>query len=91
MKRLRGMFAFAIWDDWAGDVPSARDSFGIKVLYYSLVAGTLIFASEVERCSPAGHGEDAKQRDSSVTCRTDRSRTRIPLSKAFGVSKQARR
>jgi asparagine synthase (glutamine-hydrolysing) len=54
VRRLRGMFAFAIWDDWGRRCFLARDSLGIKVLHYSLVAGTLIFASEVRALLASG-------------------------------------
>jgi asparagine synthase (glutamine-hydrolysing) len=47
ISRLRGMFAFALWDAEARTCVLARDRFGIKPLYYSLDHGRLIFASEV--------------------------------------------
>ncbi|MFM6345236.1 MAG: asparagine synthetase B family protein, partial [Dolichospermum sp.] len=43
---LRGMFAFAIWDDHQKVCFMARDPFGIKPLYYWHQDQTLIFASE---------------------------------------------
>ena len=36
VHRLRGMFAFAIWDTWTRELFCARDQFGIKPFYYSL-------------------------------------------------------
>ncbi len=49
LPRLRGMFAFALWDRSAGRLFCARDAFGIKPLYYYRAAdGTLLFASEIK-------------------------------------------
>ena len=49
LPRLRGMFAFALWDRRAGVLFCARDMFGIKPLYYCRCAdGTLLFASEIK-------------------------------------------
>jgi asparagine synthase (glutamine-hydrolysing) len=48
VQRLRGMFAFAIWDGRNEILFIARDRVGIKPLYYSLGAGQLVFASEVK-------------------------------------------
>src|SRR5438105_14587015 len=54
-RRLRGMFAVAIWDGrGAGRLVLARDRFGIKPLLYRHVDGELAFASEL-RALP--HGE----------------------------------
>ncbi|HWJ23812.1 MAG TPA: asparagine synthase (glutamine-hydrolyzing) [Gemmatimonadaceae bacterium] len=47
LPRLRGMFAFAIWDADAGCGYLARDRFGIKPLYLAETAEGLFFASEV--------------------------------------------
>ncbi|EFB77475.1 asparagine synthase (glutamine-hydrolyzing) [Subdoligranulum variabile] len=49
LPRLRGMFAFALWDRKTGTLFCARDPFGIKPLYYYQAAdGTLLFASEIK-------------------------------------------
>jgi asparagine synthase (glutamine-hydrolysing) len=57
LRRLRGMYAFAIWDTRNRELFCARDPFGIKPLYYSLAEGgrQLRFASE--RKALAGPGE----------------------------------
>lgn len=49
VSRLRGMFAFAIWDNRKGELFIARDRLGIKPVYYcSLPDGTFLFASELK-------------------------------------------
>lgn len=46
---LRGMYALAIWDAQQGSLLLARDPFGIKPLYYSLLpSGQIIFGSELK-------------------------------------------
>jgi asparagine synthase (glutamine-hydrolysing) len=48
LPRLRGMFAFALWDERERTCLLARDVFGLKPLYFHHAAnGSLIFASEV--------------------------------------------
>ena len=48
VTRLRGMFAFALWDERTRTCLLARDPFGLKPLYYHrAVDGGLVFASEV--------------------------------------------
>jgi asparagine synthase (glutamine-hydrolysing) len=54
-KRLRGMFAFAIWDERTRSLLLARDRFGVKPLYYHLAAdGTLVFGSEIKSLLASG-------------------------------------
>jgi asparagine synthase (glutamine-hydrolysing) len=48
LKRLRGMFAFAIWDDKEKKLFAARDRFGIKPFYYLHNNRELIFSSELK-------------------------------------------
>ena len=65
VHRLRGMYAFAIWDNARKGVYLARDPFGIKPLYYADDGKTLRVASQVKALlagggidtspAPAGH------------------------------------
>jgi asparagine synthase (glutamine-hydrolysing) len=54
LHRLRGMYAFALWDDVAKTLFLARDPFGIKPLYYSREGGLLRFASQVKSLMAGG-------------------------------------
>ncbi len=47
-KKLRGMFAFAIWDKNKKELFIARDQWGIKPLYYYQNNDTFMFASEIK-------------------------------------------
>lgn len=65
LARLRGMFAFALWDEARGGMVLARDGFGIKPLYVAEAGGVLRAASQVKALlagggidtspDPAGH------------------------------------
>lgn len=48
IERLRGMFAFAIWDEKQKQLLLARDRVGIKPLYYWLSDKSLLFGSEIK-------------------------------------------
>ncbi len=48
LNRLRGMFAFVIWDKEKQELFGARDFFGIKPLYYAQMGGTFLFGSEIK-------------------------------------------
>ena len=54
LHRLRGEFAFVLWDQRNRTIFAARDRFGIKPLFYAWHNGTLYFASEVKALFAAG-------------------------------------
>jgi asparagine synthase (glutamine-hydrolysing) len=55
LKMLRGMFAFAIWDERDRSCFLARDPFGIKPLYHASISdGGLVFASELRALLATG-------------------------------------
>ena len=59
LNKLRGMFAFVIYDSNKKEVFGARDFYGIKPLYYTLMNKTFMFASEIKAFLP--HPEFRKE------------------------------
>jgi asparagine synthase (glutamine-hydrolysing) len=59
LPKFNGMFAFALWDRKERKLTLARDRFGEKPLYYGVVGGRLLFASELKavRAHPEFSGE----------------------------------
>ena len=55
LNDLRGMFAFAIWDNKKKELFIARDPFGIKPLYYADDGKTFYVASQVKALLKASH------------------------------------
>ena len=52
LTRLRGMFAYALWDEQGQELVCARDRFGIKPFYYAVVGDVFYFASEAKALLP---------------------------------------
>ena len=52
VSKLRGMFAFVIWDRKNEKLFAARDHFGIKPFYYAQMNDTLFFGSEIKSFLP---------------------------------------
>lgn len=54
VERLRGMFAFAVWDDARKTLFLARDRVGKKPLYYGVLPRCIVFASEIKAILRSG-------------------------------------
>ena len=54
LARLRGMFAFAVWDESRQMLLLARDPMGVKPLYYHEAPGRFMFASELRSLLASG-------------------------------------
>jgi len=54
LHRLRGMFAYALWDSRREELLLVRDRFGKKPLYYAHLPEGLFFASEIKSLRAAG-------------------------------------
>jgi asparagine synthase (glutamine-hydrolysing) len=54
VHRLRGMFAFAIWDQPRRRLLLVRDRLGVKPLYWALAGDTLLFGSEIKAILASG-------------------------------------
>jgi asparagine synthase (glutamine-hydrolysing) len=62
LRKLRGMYAFALWDTLNQELWLARDPYGIKPLYVSESQGTIWFASQARAlatCAPVDTKRDA--------------------------------
>ncbi len=61
VDRLRGMYAFALWDQVLKTLFLARDPLGIKPLYYADDGATLRVASQVKALLAGGHVDSSPQ------------------------------
>ncbi len=62
VDHLRGMFAFALWDEKKQSLFCARDRFGIKPFYYTVVDSVFYFASEIKALVPVLKSVDVDQK-----------------------------
>lgn len=46
-RRMRGMYALAVWDSVERVLLLGRDGFGMKPLYWAVAGGAVVFASEI--------------------------------------------
>ena len=84
LRRFKGMFAFAIWDERDRRLFIARDRLGKKPLFYHAADGRLVFASEMKALLRAPGGpEEVDQARSTTTSPTATSRATAASSPAW--------
>lgn len=62
LDKFNGMFAFFIWDTLKKQLFVARDRFGVKPLYYTIVKDTLFIASEIKTLVAGGIDDTPNER-----------------------------
>ncbi|MFY9554434.1 MAG: asparagine synthetase B, partial [Blastocatellia bacterium] len=58
LSKIRGMFAFALWDERSRRVFLVRDRLGVKPLFYAVHGGCLVFASTARALRAGGFVEE---------------------------------
>jgi asparagine synthase (glutamine-hydrolysing) len=58
VSRLRGMFAFAVWDEGSRSLHLVRDRLGVKPLLYGITRDSVAFASTAGALRAAGYAGD---------------------------------
>ncbi len=88
VHHLRGMFAFALWDQKKRRLLLARDRIGIKPLYYTRAGGQLFFASEIKALL-AHSGLEPRLNESALSLYLTFAATPAPQTLFEGVRKLA--
>lgn len=63
LKKINGIFSVAVWNESLNELVLARDRFGIKPLYYSVLGGTLYFSSEIKGLLASGDVKPVIKKD----------------------------
>lgn len=66
VKKLRGMFAFGLWDEERQKLFLVRDRYGIKPLYYYFDKEKVVFASTVKAIEKSGEINIEKNNEASI-------------------------
>lgn len=66
LRRLNGIFAFALWDSERGELLLARDALGVKPLYFSATPNGVVFGSEIKALVPLHDSNHAPSLDASA-------------------------